>query len=403
MSSTRPAAGRTWRFVTAIPVLLVIQLLPADAGGQEPGGPVSTSIAELRSAIGRLGDLSYSVRAGASRTIRRATASQAVPLLADAVQAHADGFVRYRALVLLTGFGDPQTRELMKQMVRDPNDRLRQVAYAYFEHNPDPEMAIALLGALDREEADLVRPALVRALASLHDREEVREALLREVTRGEDFFRSAVIEALGDHRAGYAVGSIVQVAKAETPLQHDAALALGRIGDRAALPVLAELQRSAGPGLQPALSAAVCLLGADCAPVIGYLSETLRFGAQHAGYQEIVRASAGALRVLATSGNTEALQAAMDIGVRSDDPVRASLALALGGVALRNSPLLLEVLEKRADRGPVAELLREGFDMLEEDFEEEQFFVVVRRLYWRSPDGSSTKQLAELLIRTLEF
>ena len=30
------------------------------------------------------------------------------------------------------------------------------------------------------------------------------------------------------------------------------------------------------------------------------------------------------------------------------------------------------------------ELLREAFDMLEEDFEEERFFVAVRRAYWAS-------------------
>ena len=42
------------------------------------------------------------------------------------------------ALVLLAGFGDPQVRSVMLPAIDDQNDRLREVAYAYFERNPDP-------------------------------------------------------------------------------------------------------------------------------------------------------------------------------------------------------------------------------------------------------------------------
>jgi hypothetical protein len=48
-------------------------------------------------------------------------------------------------------------------------------------------------------------------------------------------------------------------------------------------------------------------------------------------------------------------------------------------------------------------LLQEGFDLLEEDFAEERFYVTVRRGYWQAGDGSSTRRVAEALIQKLEF
>src|SRR4029079_7465976 len=90
-----------------------------------------------------------------------------VPALLRAVAEHADGYVRYRALVLLTGFNDPRTKDAMRESIKSPNDRLRTVAYSFFEHNPDRAMASTLLTALEKEQAEFVRPALVRALAAL--------------------------------------------------------------------------------------------------------------------------------------------------------------------------------------------------------------------------------------------
>ena len=71
--------------------------------------------------------------------------------------------------MLLTGFNDPRTRDAMRESLSSPNDRLRTVAYSYFEHNPDPSLIPLFLSALDREQAEFVRPALVRTLAA-HDR-----------------------------------------------------------------------------------------------------------------------------------------------------------------------------------------------------------------------------------------
>ena len=41
--------------------------------------------------------------------------------------------------------------------------------------------------------------------------------------------------------------------------------------------------------------------------------------------------------------------------------------------------------------------------MLEEDLEEERFFVTVRRAYWAAAAGSPGRRIADALIQQLEF
>jgi len=48
-------------------------------------------------------------------------------------------------------------------------------------------------------------------------------------------------------------------------------------------------------------------------------------------------------------------------------------------------------------------VLRDAFDMLEEDYEEERFFATVRRSYWAAPEGSPDRKVADALIQALEF
>ena len=72
-------------------------------------------------------------------------------------------------------------------------------------------------------------------------------------------------------------------------------------------------------------------------------------------------------------------------------------------VALRNTPLMLRVLERAPDPKPAIMLLGEAFDMLEEDLDEERFFVAVRKGYWAAPERSPTRALATALIQLLEF
>jgi HEAT repeat protein len=395
-------------------MVLILSALSVLSGGelllaQEPAAPQVVSPAQLQAAIAKLGDLDYATRTAAARTVRRTSNAQAVPALLQAVSEQADGYVRFRALVLLTGFNDLRTKDAMRESLASPNDRLRAVAYSFFEHNPDRAMLPQFLSALDSEQAEFVRPALVRALAAVAaaaqgaDAVRAREALVREVSRGEDFFRSAVIEALGDYKAPYAYAPLIAVAKLEGPLQDDAALALGKIGDKRALETLAAIQRTAPRAAQPAIATAICLLGVNCESHQSYLVETLKFSDQNPGFQELLRGAAAGLGALAVAGRAEAADALVDVGVPSKDPTRAPLALALATVALRNTPLAMTMLEKRADRERAIALLAEGFDMLEEDLDKERFFAFARRTYWESTDNSSRRALMQALIGTLDF
>src|SRR3954453_18611148 len=147
--------------------VLCILCMASGTRAQEPAAPQTVSAAQLQAAIAKLGDLDYTTRTNASRTVRRTANAQAVPALMQAVSEQADGYVRYRSLVLLTGFNDPRTRDAMPGPLASPNDRLRTVAYSFFEHNPDRAMLPPFMAALDKEQAEFVRPALVRAVAAV--------------------------------------------------------------------------------------------------------------------------------------------------------------------------------------------------------------------------------------------
>ena len=178
---------------------------------------------------------------------------------------------------------------------------------------------------------------------------------------------------------------------------------MGKIGDKTSLPALASLQRSAPRESQPGIAAAICLLGVNCASHEPYITESLRFSITNLGFQALLRSSASALGALAVAGRDNALVELVQQGAPTRDPVRAPIALALGGVALRNPQIILKVLENDAVREPAIELLREAFDMLEEDYDEERFFATVRRAYWQAPANSPARRVADALIQKLEF
>jgi HEAT repeat protein len=385
-------------------LLLFLALLMAPApqsrgGAQSPG----VTAREAGAAIDKLADLNFPLRMDAARTLRRAPAAVAVPSLREAVAGHKDGYVRFRALVLLSGFNDPGTRDVMTGMLAEKNDRLRAVAYAFFEHNPDPAALPRLIDALPREDSEFVRPALTRAIAAHGKEKAAQQTMTQLVMRGQDFFRSVVIEAIGDYKGAYAFAALTEVAKLDGPLQDDAVLALGKIGDKRALETFAALQRSAPKTVQPTIAAAICLLGVNCSSHQGYLTETLKFAIAQAGYQELLRGAASGLSALAAAGNEEALRTLIELGAPTRDPARAAIALALGTVALRNTALTLKVLERDPKLQAALELLREAFDMLEEDFVEERFFATVRRGFWQAAPGSPARTLADALIQKLEF
>jgi HEAT repeat protein len=399
---------RVRRAAIALIVLGWAAALGAVASAQPPRASESpaaekVSPPQVRSAIDLLGSLDFPVRMNAGRTVRRAETTVAVPALLEAVATHKDSYVRFKALVVLSGFNDPRTGDVMVKALDDRNDRLRAAAYGWFEHHPDPKMAPRLLTALSKEESEFVRPSLTRALAALGTDAKVREVMTGLVMSGQDLFRAVVIEALGEYRATYALQPIMDVARLDGPLQDDAVLAIGRIGDKRGLIALADLQRTAPRSLQPSIAAAICLLGSNCSSHLGYLTETLRFAIANPGYQELLRAAAGGLSALAVAGNQEAAATLFERGSPTRDPERAPIALALGTLALRNTTLTLKALEGQKALDPAIELLREAFDMLEEDLEEERFYVTVRRAYWAAPAGSAARKIADLLIQKLEF
>ena len=396
--------ARAWRGVVPFVLFMVALLVggtPVDA--QEPAAPQTVDAARLRAAIDTLGSLDYAKRTDAARLVRRTAASQAVPALLGAVSEHADGYVRYKSLVLLTGFNDPRTVDAMRESLASPNDRLRTAAYSFFEHSPDPALLPDLLAALDKEQSEFVRPALIRTLAALGRDPRAQVVLTREAGRGEDFFRSAVIEALGDYKATSAFDALNAIAKQDGPLVDDAALALGKIGDPRALETLASLQRSAPRTMQPSVAAAICLLGTNCGSHESYLAQSLKFSDQNIGFQELLRGAAAGLGVLGVGGRESAVTALFDVGIPSRDPTRAPVALALATVALRNTSLMLSVLKASPVQSDAIALMAEGFDMLEEDLDKERFFSTVRRRYWDASEQSADRRLMQTLIGKLDF
>jgi HEAT repeat protein len=392
--------------VTRALAILAPIVLASTLAAQAPAPPAretATSPAQLKTAIDNLGKFDAAIRTTAARAVRRAPAPQAVPALMEAAASHADGYVRFRALVLLSGFNDPRAREIMSSALDDPNDRLRTVAYAYFEHNVERGISARLLKALDKEDGEFVRPALTRALAAYGDEPAVQTALAALVMRGQDLYRSAVIEALGDYHAAYAIAPIGTVAKLDGPLQEDAILAIGKIGDKRSLEVLQGLQKTAPRVRQPAVAASICLLGFNCESHQKFIVDTMNFAIKNLGFQDLLRAASRALGTLAASGRQDAAAILLDVGIPAKDPARSPIALAFGTVALRNTALAVKLLASRPDLRDGALVLRDAFDMLEEDYEEERFFATVRRSYWQAPAGSPDRKVADALIQALEF
>jgi HEAT repeat protein len=382
-------------------LLLLVGGAPAPQGQAQPGSaPATTTGADLKQNIASLSSLDYPVRMQAARLIRRTPETQAVPALVEAARRHSDEFVRYRALVLLTGFNDRGTRDLMRELIRDRNDRVREVAYKWFERNPDPQLTTQLLTSLQTEESEFVRPALVGALASLGSDPMVQRALIGEVPRGLDFFRSAVIEALGRHRAIYAVEGIAATSRLEGPLQNDALLALGRIGGTRAAAAVNEFKGGTREAVEM-VQGVRCLLGEMCAE---HIKSLVAAASDESARTGTVQGAIDALEAVAQNRNEAALSALVALASQQKE-LREGVAVSFSTVALRQPDWVVEWLGAKdaATRDTLITMLKDGFDSLEEDFDEEQFFAAVRAGYWRAADGSAGRSLAATLIQKLEF
>jgi hypothetical protein len=109
------------------------------------------------------------------------------------------------------------------------------------------------------------------------------------------------------------------------------------------------------------------------------------------------------LSAIAASGNPAAIQSLVELS--SHPAVREAVAVALGGAAVRRPVPMIAWLGSAPDtaRETAIGLLKDGFDSLEEDYAEEQFYAAARASYWASPDDSPGRTLAAALIQRLDF
>jgi HEAT repeat protein len=368
-------------------------LIPATAQTPAPS-------ADLKTLIGNLSSLDYPTRNSAARLIRRAAATDAVPALVDAVRRHPDEYVRNRAFIVLSSFNDKGTGDLVRALLTDRNDRLRESLFKWLEQHPDPKLAPTLLAALQTEIAEFVRPALIGALTAVDQDALVQRALVAEAGRGLDLFRSAVIDALGRHHAAYAFDAIAPITRNEGPLQQDAVLAIGRIGGPKADATLASLT-GVPADVQVTVRAAMCLAGKDCATHVPALAAAAVGATARPG---AIRASIAGLAAIAEAGNVAALQQLLELGMRAP-ALHEEVALGFSALALRRPSGLLDWLDSAPEpaRNAAIELLKVGFELLEDDFAEEQFYAAARAMYWQASEGSPTRTLMASLIQRLEF
>ena len=383
---------------------ILVLLIGAAAVSATAQAPATTSApsgaSSIETNVASLGSLDDATRTRAARLLRRAPQAEVVQALTNVVRTGtADEYVRYRAFILLTSFNDRSLPSLVRDVLPDRNDRLREAAYKWLESHPDPTLAPALLASLRTEQAEFVRPALVGALAALGWDAQVQRALVLEVDRGLDLFRSAVIDALGRHHATYAVAAIAPLATMDGPLQTDALLALGRIGGDTARATLDAVMPPPGEAAV-VLRTARCLAGESCAEQIAALAAAAR---STSAAPPVIQAAVGGLGHIAEAGNDDAMKALMDLA--AVQPLRERVAVVLAATAVREPARVVTWLGTASEpsRGMALDLLKDGFESLEEDFGEEQFFAAVRAAYWGAPENSPTRTLAAAIIERLEF
>jgi hypothetical protein len=81
------------------------------------------------------------------------------------------------------------------------------------------------------------------------------------------------------------------------------------------------------------------------------------------------------------------------------------VALRISTVALRRPPIVLDWFDSapQPSRDAALVLLKDGFDSLDDDYAEEQFFAATRAMYWQATDASPTRTVTAAIIQRLEF
>ncbi len=95
----------------------------------------------------------------------------------------------------------------------------------------------------------------------------------------------------------------------------------------------------------------------------------------------------------------------MTLATGGSGAIRSTSTSVFAGLALKRSSFVIEWLTAapEGERGRAIDILHEGFESLEEDFAEEQFFATARAAYWTGGEGSADRNAMATLIDKLEF
>jgi hypothetical protein len=81
------------------------------------------------------------------------------------------------------------------------------------------------------------------------------------------------------------------------------------------------------------------------------------------------------------------------------------VALRFSALALRRPAIVLDWFDSapQPSRDAALALLKDGFDSLDDDYAEEQFFAATRAMYWQAAENSPTRTGTAAIIQRLEF
>ena len=360
---------------------------------------------QLKAAIDNLGKFDAATRTAAARTVRRAAASAGCAR-ADGGGRRARG--RLRSLPRAGAAVGVQRSAGARRdgsALDDPNDRLRTVAYAYFEHNKERGMAAAAAKNARQGRRRVRPPGADPRARRLRRRSGGQTALTALVMRGQDLYRSAVIEALGDYHADLRAGadhSSRQAATARCRKTPSWRWARSATSARSrSLRRCSNRRRACASRRSPRRSACSA---STASRTRSSSIDTMKFAIENIGFQDLLRASARA-------------SARWRRRARQDAAARAARSPAFRRAIRRASPVALAFGTRRAAQhaarpqaarrahGPAREprcCCATPSTCSKRIYEEERFFATVRRGYWQAPAGSRA-QAADALIQALEF
>lgn len=169
--------------------------------------------------------------------------------------------VRAAAINGLAAMEDKESASLIAAKLREDKSLhvRKQAAYALGEL-PGSEGTSSLTGALRDKNAE-VRGAAAFALGQLRD-ESAIEPLIVALKDKSDFVRAQSARALGRQSASQAVTVLINLISTDkdSEVKRQTALALGLIGDPAALPALRSASQSSDPHLSEAATEAIKMI-----------------------------------------------------------------------------------------------------------------------------------------------